>query len=156
MPISYPALAAEITSDPRGYGYAADVAVGSDTGVKDRLNLPRAGITVQRQRVPRQDILEAIDLRDFITNPNQVGNATFASGWFESVTQSDQIRLANPDGTPTRVRQNLDRMLGNGNLSQTRLDAVAVKTPSSRAEELFGEGTVVTDTDVQKALRPNG
>lgn len=154
MPINYPALATEITSDPRGYGYAADVATGNDTAVATQLNAIRPGITIRRQRVPRQEILEAIDIDDFQANPSQVGNATLAASWFESVTQTDEVRLANPDGSPTRIRLNINRLFKAGSGTITRLDAVAVKN-GSRIEELFGEGTSATDRDVAKALRPD-
>jgi hypothetical protein len=71
--------------------------------------------------------------------------------WFQSVTRLDTLRLFDTAGNPTRVRANLDRMINNAQGSQTRLDALAVR-PGSRAEVLFGPGTVVSISDVVAAL----
>jgi len=61
------------------------------------------------------------------------------------------IRLSNDNGTKTQVRKNIDRITGDTNGSQTRLDAVAVRV-GSRAEALFGAGVVVDINDVGNAL----
>lgn len=146
------ALKVELNSDPRSYGYAADIASGYVGGLRDRLNLARAGITIRRPDCDPAEILEAIDIRDFATSPAGVTNNTFAASWFESITQFQRVRLATADGAKTQVRKNIDRMVNDTKGSQTRLDAVAVRT-GSRAEELFGAGTAVTTDDVTEALR---
>lgn len=158
----------EINTDPRGYGYATDLESGYIGGVTNRLSALRDGsnppsnptaaggaadgkITIRKPTVVRFDILEAIDIRDFQSNPNAVGNITLAASWFESTTQADTVRLANDDGSKTQTRKNLDRLVGNTNLSQDRLDAVSIKN-GSRVEELFGFGSVVTSLNVSDAL----
>lgn len=152
------ALKTELNTDPRAYGYAADLASGNDAGLVAKLNLVRDGtnggpaVSVKRPDVKPTEILEAIDIRDFLATPGGVTNNTFASGWFESITQFPTVRLSNADGTKTTVRKNIDRMVADVQGSQARLDAVAVRT-GSRAEELFGFGATVTDTDIANAKK---
>ena len=145
-------LKVELQTDPRSYGYAADLASGNDAGLVAKLNLARAGISIRRPDCDPAEILEAIDIRDFAASPAGVTNNTFAASWFESITQFQRVRLANANGTKTQVRKNIDRMVADTQGSQTRLDAVAVR-PGSRSEELFGVGVQVTDDDVSKAKR---
>mgnify|MGYP000476295844 CR=1 FL=1 len=145
-------LKTELNSDPRSYGYAADILSGYVGGLRDKLNLARAGITIRRPDCDPAEILEAIDIRDFAASPAGVTNNQFTASWFESITQFARVRLANTDGTKTQVRKNIDRMVNDAQGSQTRLDAVAVRT-GTRAEELFGAGVVVTNDDVTNALR---
>lgn len=152
MAINYSALKNEILNDPNSYGYAPLVAVGNDTDLAVLLNLVRAGISIKRPNVSSSEILEAIDIRDFLTSPAGVNNNTFAASWFESITQFTSIRLTNEDNTKTVVRKNIDRMVADTQGSQTRLDAVAVRS-GSRAEQLFGFGTSVSANDVAIALR---
>lgn len=161
MPVNYVQLATELNTDPVGYGYATLIAIGNDSGLADMLNKVRSGndgfpaLTIRRSDCKPSEILEAIDIRDLLASPPGVSNNTFASGWFESVTQFPTIRLTNADGTKTVVRRNIDRMVGDTQGSQTRLDAVAIRN-GSRAEFLFGQNTRVTSDDIAKALRPNG
>jgi hypothetical protein len=158
MTIDYTRLANEINTDPRGYGYAPFVANGNDGAIVELLTRIRNGtdgtpkITVSRAQVPSTEILENIDVRDFRTQGTGINNGTLAASWFESVTQSPQVKLANPDGTPTRTRANIDLIVSDTNGSQTRLNAVAVRA-GSRAEEMFGVNTYITGTDVSFALR---
>lgn len=152
MPVNPAQLRTEIDTDPNGYGLVALRNAGDAQGIADALNLPRAAITARRANITRDEVLEAIDVRDFAATPNQVVNAAGAVAWFESVTQADRLRLLTDAGTNTRVLANLNRLLGDTNGSQTRLTAVANKNPASRAEQLFGVGTVLQHGDVSQAL----
>lgn len=149
----YTALRTEIQTDPQTYGYAAYVTAGNDEGVAALLNKVRDGtdgeaaITVRRRDVAPLEILEAIDIRDFTASPG-----TLSASWFESITQYPTVRLANDDGSQTRVKNNLDRVLADTQGSQTRLNAIARRN-GSRAEQLFRTGVVVTYYDVARALR---
>lgn len=146
-------LATELQSDPNGYGYAADLASGNDAGLRDKLNLKRDGsnggpaISVRRPSIPRQELLDAIDTRDLKANPSILEGSIL-----ESILQADTIALANPDGTVARTRQNLNRLLGDTQGSQSRLAALAIET-GSRAQQLFGYSVAVTDTDVAAAKK---
>jgi hypothetical protein len=148
------ALKTELTTDPRGYGYAALLAASNWNGVRDALNLARAGIVIRRSNIVARELLEAIDLRDLLASPAGVVNITLAGSWLESITQVGDglIRLLDGAGANTRVKQNLDRLLGNTQGSQTRLNALAVRD-GSRAEELWGESFAVTDGEVETAWR---
>lgn len=148
MAIDYAALATEVQLP----AYAALRAAGNDQGIADALNAVQAGITIRRQDIAPREVLAAIDLRDLIANPAQVANAALAASWFESVTQGEAtIQLSNPDGTDSLLKDNLDRLLGNTNGSQTRFNAVA-RRDGSRAEQLFGAGTTIGNADVARAL----
>jgi hypothetical protein len=157
-------LKTELTTDPRGYGYATSISLGDDQGAADLINTIRDGsnppatptaaggvasglITVRRSNILSTELLEAIDTRDFVTNAT-----TIQASWFESITQAPMIRLMNDDGTNTRVLTNLVRLLNNTNGTQTRLTAVATR-PGSRSEELFGTDQVVSADQVAHALR---
>lgn len=151
MAIDYTALRAEILNDPAGLGYALHVAAGSDNVIAGILNLVRASITIRRDNIMPAEVLEAIDIRDFVASPP--GNPTLAASWFESVTQLRAIRLLNDDGSNTAVRGNLNRILNDVQGSQARILALSNRQ-GSRAEQLFGRNTVITDADVGTALTP--
>lgn len=155
-------LRVEITTDVRGYGYGVPYLAGQDGLVADTLNrrrdgtnpptVPTAGggnasgaIFVRRADLDRREILEAIDVRDFIANAN-----VLQASYFESVTQSDNIRLLKDDGSDTLLLGNIIRAVNNTNGSQTRLRAAAIR-PGSRAEELWGRDTVISADDVSAA-----
>jgi hypothetical protein len=134
-------LAVELDSDTNTYGYAAM----SDQEAAAALNLPRAAIGFPRPDVTPLEILEAIKLTDFISNPNVL----YAS-WFESLTQFSRVRILKENGSDTRVMTNLMAILTNASASETRLRALASRL-GSRAEQLWGMGTSVSYTQVAGA-----
>lgn len=141
MPFTLEALATEIETDPTGIGYSSMTAVQ----VTDALNLSRAAIIFPRPDVTPLEILEAINVQDFVAS----GQQTILHGsWFESLTQYPSIRILKSDGTDTRVLTNIMRLLTNASASETRIRALASRT-GSRAEQLWGMGTVVTVEQVR-------
>jgi hypothetical protein len=148
MPLSLPALRSELQSDPRAYGYAPLIDAGADGSLADLLNLVRPEISVRRADIAGAELLEAVDIRDFVASPT-----AGALAWFESATQQPAIRLVDDAGANTRVLANLRRLLQDTNGSQTRLGQIANRA-GSRAEELFGAGVVVAPLDIARALRP--
>ncbi|HEY6924756.1 MAG TPA: hypothetical protein VI653_14880 [Steroidobacteraceae bacterium] len=142
MTIDYVALKAEIQNDPTARGYAGK----EDNAVAALLNEIQAGITIRRDNIGPDEILQAIDIRDF----NATNATPPACSWFESLTQLRQIRLLNDDGSNTKARLNLNRMLDDTNGSQTRFTAIQNRA-GSRAEVLFGRNTIITDADVAVA-----
>jgi hypothetical protein len=158
MPLTSAALANEINTDPQTYGYSTHVATGNDQAIADLLNKPRDGtdgeaaISVKRADCTPEEIMEAIDVRDFPASPTNVSNLTLAGSYLESVMQFPRIRLLSDAAGKTLIRKNIDRLVADTNGSQARLDAVAVRI-GSRAEQLFGTGVRVTSSDVAKALR---
>ncbi len=164
MPVTITALRNELLNDPNNYGYAPFVAIRNDAALAEMVNFkPRDGVTaaplgnvgpaqqIKRGNVPPSEILEAIDVRDLLAAPTGVDSIPLTQSWFESITQFSMIRLTNNDGTKTTVRKNIDRITGNVQGSQTRLDAVAVRF-GSRCEFLFGENTTVTVVQIGDAL----
>jgi hypothetical protein len=140
--VDYVALKNEITTDPTARGYAGK----EDNAIAALLNEVQANIVIRRDNITPDEILQAIDIRDFnATNATQP-----ACSWLESLTQLRQIRLLNDDGSNTKARANLNRMLDDTNGSQTRFTALQNRS-GSRAEQLFGRYTIITDADVSRA-----
>jgi hypothetical protein len=162
MAMTDAALRSELQADPAGLGYASHLAAGNHQALADLLNWPRDGvtappvagaptgaaITVRNPSISAADLLEAIDNRDFATSPNAAHVA-----WFESITQQrTTIALLNEDGSNNRVLGNLNRLITSDTQgSRTRLLALATRR-GSRAEQLWGPGTVVTIDDIGRAL----
>jgi hypothetical protein len=150
-------LLQEIGTDPNGYGLVALRDAGNAQGIADALNLVRTGanggpaITVRRSDITPEELLDAIDVRDFPASPAGVNNQTLTGSWLESVLQFQRIPLQNADGTNNRIRTNLNRLLGDTNGSQARLTQLS-RRQGSRAEQLFGAGTRVAHGDVSDAL----
>jgi len=144
--IDYAALKTEIQTDPNAYGYAGPLASRTDWQVAALLNQARSGISMPRPDVTPLEILEAIRVTDFVPSPNVL----YAS-WLESLTQFPSVRILKDNGTDTRVMTNLMTILANGSQSETRLRALASRA-GSRAEQLFGVGTVIADGDIGRAL----
>jgi hypothetical protein len=153
MPVVHQALKTELNNDPLTYGYAPLVAAQDYGALADLINKKRDGTDGEaRIDVPRPDItplelLLIIDTRDFGGSPGVMGGA-----WFTGILTMPVIPLLTPAGAKNLIREGLDRYIANGQLSQTRLDALALRI-GSRAEQLFGVGTVVTPTDVRTALQ---
>jgi hypothetical protein len=155
-PAQLATLKTELTTDPLAYGYAQAVDSDAKAALLNKLRDGtdgKAAISVKESAIDVQKVLEAIDVRDFVGDNATAGNAGtgLSRAWFESVTQYPTLRLLNDDGSNTRVLANLKRVLNDTNLSQTRLTALAARV-GSRAEQLFGIGTVLSGNDVQSAL----
>ena len=149
-----PALAAELRADPAALGYAPHVVVGDQAAhrvLEEMIGLVRGTVAIKRADCRPVEILEAIDIRDFAATPTNVSNVPLAASWFESVTQFAAIRLTNENNQKSQIRKNIDRLVGDTNGSQARLDAVAVRA-GSRAEQLWGVGSLVRYWDIGQAL----
>lgn len=141
MPIDYTQLRTEIQTDPTALGYAAHVTSGSDTAIADILNAVRTGINIGRDIIPSYEIWEAIVPSEW--------NALLATqqtmiGYILGMGQ------VNVKGTNTRAA--FANAFGAGTTTRGNLVALQDRK-GSRAEQLFGAGTVVTHDDVAKALR---
>ena len=125
-------------------GYAALLQAGNDAAVAGLLNQtrPKAQVSIPRPDVAPLEILEAIQVGQFVASPNAL-----AVGWFESLTQYPSVRLLNADGSDTRVMTNFLAILANGSSSETRLRALASRG-GSIAEKLLGAGREVTAEEV--------
>ena len=140
-------LKSELLNDPSSLGYAALLADTNMPALAAALNLRRSTISMPRPDVAPLEILEAINLSDFLSNTN-----TYWSSWFESLTQFPAVRVLKTDGSDTRVMSNLLKLLTNGSASESRVRALAVRD-GSRAEQLWGVNTVIGTQDVIDAIR---
>jgi hypothetical protein len=149
MTINLQTLKTELLTDPNSYGYAALIADTNNPALAAMLNLPRAGIQMPRPDVTPLEILEAINVDDFVATANQ---SILVGSWFESLTQFPQIRVLKDNGTDARVMTNIMKILKNGTSSETRVRALAVRNGSC-IEQLFGVGVIVSVQEVIDAQR---
>lgn len=141
------ALASEITADPLGLGYAAQIAIGSDTGIAALLNATTGpgAAQVTLPGMSRDAFLSAC-LPGVIALAGL--NGTIQAKWDRllGVAQAaDSITAAN-------IAAVLSMAVTDGVLTSQQAAAIGVRT-GSRAEVLFGAGTVVGASDVSMALR---
>lgn len=127
-------LQAELETDPMSYGYASM----TDSEAAAAINRARAEIVFPRPDVSPLEILEAINISDFLTDKTNLWAA-----WFESLTQFQTIRILKANGSDTRTLTNIMKLLTNGSASETRVRELASRK-GSRAEQLWGMGTVIS------------
>lgn len=137
-------LAAEITTDPTSLGLVALRDAGSDQALADALNLPRAGITVNRNDLSGRELLNAVVLSEYtaLTQANR-------DLWQALLT------IAPLDATDTQTRTTVGAIFAAGTTTRTNLVALSTR-PGSRAEQLWGTGTRITALDVSRALARPG
>lgn len=167
MPYTIAQLTAEIINDPANKGYKVSGVWKTDQQISDLLNEPKADITpwadavvsaMKRTDVSSQEILEAIDIRDFVfpgTNNLPAASQPLATSWLESATRQDRLRFVTEAGADTTVLKNLKLLLlapgaTNDRGSTVRINALATR-PGSRAESLWGRETYVPPIDVARA-----
>ena len=143
MTITPSLLKTEIQQDPKGLGLAPLVAVGNDQGITDLLNSltgPGTGTTL-RNNIQANEIIGAIQPADFAAlSALQLAQlqTVAAQGVFDATSVNAKTILLNIfTGMTTTV---------------AALTALASRV-SSRAEVLFGAGTVISANDVSFALR---
>lgn len=158
MAIDYAALKAEILADAEGRGYAAPYDAGLDAEVARLLN-ERAFIV--RQEVAWERIWAYVDrsglwvkIKRLATNPEASAAAQ------ECAEQAIDTRRDRPypavDVDSLAFRGFVAALVAEPLLPeftvQTEADILALAdTPASRAEVLWGAGTVVSPTDVAQA-----
>lgn len=146
-PAQYTALKTEIQNDPLTLGYAAQIAIGSDQGVANLLNAltgPGAASVFINNVTVQQLILALQSLSDW--------DLLTASG--ATYNSIQLLTLIEPlDCTQTNIQTLLTHVFaGLSAASKTALTA-AVKRTGSRAEILFGTGTILVASDVSFAMR---
>jgi hypothetical protein len=144
-------LATELNTDPAGLGYSPLVAAGRDAALVDALNQVRPGgaYAVDRERVPTYAIFAAVDAAEFLAlTSTQLQQLT-------TILNAGQVDLSNANIRNILVCCGAGAGTGIfANPSATRSNLIALaKRQGSRAEVLWGSGTVVTVRDVSLALR---
>lgn len=135
------ALADELTNDPDGIGYAGPLADSDYNGLRDLLNERRAAYSVFRENVPMGDIYGAVDWDGDFLNLSAEQRAAF-----RLVTSTDTL-----DAVSQNIQDVFTSFFPGGSETRTALLEL-VQRDASRAEHLFGVGTVITSTDIQTAL----
>lgn len=139
--MDYAALKNELSTDPRGYGYAPYWANGSDWILADMLNQVRDSIRIDRTFVNAYEVFEAIVPAEWIAL---------------SADEKQRIQLVLNMGQVytrgTNTKAVLQAAFPAGSTTRTNLLAL-LKRSGSRAEELFGEGVSVTWDDIARARR---
>lgn len=139
-------LTTEITTDPTGLGYAAFITANDRPGLAGALNLPRQGVTVKRNDVMANEIIAAVDSRDFVTTPN-AAHVAFVQAL---LAKGAPLQFQDNDGNDTKILGNIKRLLVSDDATHTSraaLNALASRT-GSRAEQLWGTGTKITEDDI--------
>ena|ERR1051325_9099247 len=144
-------LATELNTDPAGLGYSPLVAAGRDAALVDALNQVRPGgaFQVDRERVPTYAIFASVDAAEFLALTSiQLQQLT-------TILNAGQVDLSNANIRNILVCCGAGAGTGIfANPSATRTNLIALaKRQGSRAEVLWGSGTVVTGRDISLALR---
>ena len=136
------ALKTELQTDPAALGLAALVAKGQDADCARLLNIV-GGSTVAAAPLTGAKILRALDPTEFSLLPaDSVARLNFI------ILMSGTVDVA--DAATWAV---INKLIG-VTMPITAAALQAQKTQlATRAEVLFGRGTVLTDVDVAKALR---
>jgi hypothetical protein len=140
------ALASEINSDPAGLGYAALKTAGNDAGIAALLNaLTGAGTgTVFLTAVNVQTLILALKSTadwDLLT--------TSGNNW----NSIQLLTLVQPlDCSQTEIQTLLSHVFSGLSANSITALTAAIKRTGSRAEVLFGAGSVIQNTDVAHAL----
>lgn len=137
-------LHAELFTDPLSLGYAGFISTGDDNSLSDLLNTHHSGggFLVFADPVSPSVIFDVINPEDYT-----------------SLTTTDLARLQTIFTLPDvnlAVSATLDKVLGvfpNGSPSVLAITALQHRA-GSRAEVLWGPGTVVTPNEVNEAINP--
>lgn len=137
-------LAAELNGDPTGRGYAPHIASGNDVALAQNINQPDAGM-IDRLTITPDIFQTAVVASEYTSLTDQM-----RSLWQTIVTASVQT------GVPiknTSIRSQIVAIWPQGSTTRTNLAAMQQRM-GSRAEVLWGDGTVVQTSDIARALRP--
>lgn len=136
-------LRTELLSSLQASAYSASIAVGDDNGVADQLNVLTSA-TVSVGTVFTLAMQQSVSSGEYA-----VLSAGQRDLWGAILTTAvTGVAISN-----AQIRAQVAAVWSAG--TTTRANLLALDTRAgSRAEVLFGEGIVVTPTDVQKALRP--
>lgn len=135
------ALHDEIENDPETIGYKDGSAWKSDDVIAGLINDPTNGDTIERRNISPQEIIEQIAIADWLA-------IDAAERLYIQLLPSLPVISAVQDGT--EVRGNLLSIFDAGTTTRDNLIAV-VQKQGSRAEVLWGEGTVISVSQVAHA-----
>jgi hypothetical protein len=147
MPALTPAaLKAEILADPIALGHAARLVVGDHVGIAAALNRPGRP-PFARAYVPRDEFLRLVSPSAFALAG--IADATARDGWRIVLDIARATEGVNVGDAP--IAALFAQAHAAGLLSDAQFSALTSKA-GSRAEELWGEGTVIDHPAVSAAL----
>lgn len=134
-------LATEIAdpASPHKAEYDAALAIGSDQGVADALNLPRA-YQSWRSRIPRAEVTSKVDWTEVVALTT---NSALA---FNNIMMQEYF-----DASIDNNRQAFATIFGPTSDTTTDLLAIARINNASRAQFLWGDRTYVTASQVAQS-----
>ena len=138
MAVSLPVLKTEIQTDPQGYNYT-----GSNLEIANALNLVRAAEIVTRKTVSAEELQTSVVIAEYIALTD-----IERTGW------NSILIVAAPNGmdvSNAALRNQIAAIWGAGTTTRANLIALQTRT-GTRAEVLFGEGTRISDYDVEEVL----
>lgn len=144
--MDYVALKSEIQNDPTSVGYSS-VTTGNDQGIADLLNAISSGITVTVASLTKDEFLKAI-LPVALTLPSKdVATQTKWDRILSMASSSGSIDVTDP-----HIIGLLSLSVSDGILTSGQASVVGTRS-GSRAEQLFGVGTRINQSDISYALR---
>ena len=153
--MDYAALKSEITTDPKALGYAPLINV-SDNGIAGLLNsltglgAETINLLTQTKGAILRGIIPALDqLASGLTLSNSPITSQTAQKWanrFSALRSGDGVLALDANFMGL-----LGQMVTDGLITQPAIDAFTTRT-GSRAEVLWGAGTVIQPDYVAKAL----
>ena len=141
---SMAALTTEVTTDPKGLGYAG--ASGNAATIADLMNLAPEPIAagsqeqIYRTRADSRDLMAGIVLSEFVALVQ--ANRDYCLMLFSA----PQVNTGDAN-----VRTQLAAIFGGATTSRANMIAAAQKN-AARSEALFGDGRKVTAVEVSQAL----
>jgi hypothetical protein len=151
MMIDHAALKSEIDADPQKLGYGPLVKAGNDSGLAALLNAPIPGATCPLDTVPKDDFLVVVQemVPRLLT-----AEAAIQQKWGTILPLLLMLLTASgPTVRRDKVAASVGMAIADGLMKQEEADAPFTKSDPSRAEILWGAGTVVAVADVSFALR---
>ena len=134
-------LATEITTDPKSLGYGAS-ATSSYAAIAAKLNATYAGVgIVWRTDLSASEIVGCLVWSDL--------SAATVTQWTALQTLLIPAKI---DASNANVRALFAGLFASAATTLANLTAAAKKASPSRAEELWGYGTVISDNDIGHAL----
>ena len=144
MPYTIPQLKAEIDNDPKSLGLVAYRNAGNYLGICAKLNATYGTVgTVYRMDVSASEILGCLVWSEI--------SALNTNAW---LALHALLLPGTVDATNVRIRGMFLGLFPSGTYPQTaaNLAALSMRPAPSRAEELWGTGTRVSEQDVANAV----
>ena len=141
----YATLKTELVTDPNGYGYMTAIGNSDYTGATDLFNLARAAIQIPQAALKSWDIFTAVVPSEWTAGMSAAGMGLYFAALM-AIGNSQQGRI---DLTNGNIKAALDLMFPTGTCPLTHAAMHALYTRNgSRAEQLFGAGTIITIDDL--------